>query len=161
MKITVVKGTEKYIEDCKAALMDSTLGSVYFNSEEKALASVKECLERKQLYVALTEDNEFAGYEWIIPNGAFHSFPYLHIIAVKKELRGQGVGRQLLNYYAEISSEYASKAFLIVDDFNPDAQRLYEREGYTKVGAIPDIYIKGIDGYLMMKPLERKPSNIK
>lgn len=158
MKVTVVKGSERYVEECKRALMDSKLGSVYFNTEEKALASVRRCLERGQLYVALTESGEFAGYEWIIPNGAFHSFPYLHIIAVKKELRSQGVGKALLDFYADSSSEYANKAFLIVDDFNPDAQRLYEREGYIKVGVIPDIYIKGIDGCLMMKPLEKKPS---
>jgi hypothetical protein len=31
------------------------------------------------------------GFLWFINNGAFHSFPYLHIIAVKEEFRNLGI----------------------------------------------------------------------
>ncbi|ELP58219.1 N-acetyltransferase GCN5 [Clostridium pasteurianum DSM 525 = ATCC 6013] len=33
------------------------------------------------------------GFIWYILDDIFHSFPYLHIIAVKKENRKHGVGK--------------------------------------------------------------------
>ena len=88
-----------------------------------------------------------------IPKGAFHSFPYLHIIAIKEEYRGFGVGKALLDYSERIASEMADKLFLVVADNNPEAKRFYERNGYQQVGEIPNLYRPGITEYLMAKNL--------
>ena len=94
---------------------------------------------------------ECVGFTYIIPKGAFHSFPYLHIIAVKEEYRNKGIGKPLLDYSEKIAYEMADRFFLVVGDYNPDAKRFYERNGYQQVGGIPNLYRPGVTEYLMAK----------
>jgi ribosomal protein S18 acetylase RimI-like enzyme len=49
----------------------------------------------------------------------------------------------------------ADKVFLVVADYNPDAKRFYERNGYQQVGKIPDLYRPGVTEYLMVKDLKK------
>ena len=106
-------------------------------------------LEKKELYIALNEQGECVGFIYCMQNGVFGSYPYLHIISVKEDCRGNGIGSLLMSYFEE---KYPSdKYFLTVDDFNINAKKLYERLGYQCVGQLPDFYKKGIDCYLMMK----------
>lgn len=106
--------------------------------------------------MALSETQECLGFIDYMPRGLFCSYPYLHIIAVKEEYRGLGIGKQLMSYFEENSSDYAStKCFLMVDDFNPRAKKLYESIGYQCVGELPDFYKKGINCYLMMKVVKK------
>jgi hypothetical protein len=76
--------------DCTAALMNSSLGSHYFQSKESARKAVEEGLNHGTLFVAL-EDDVCTGFMYYIENGAFHSFPLLHLLAVKEAYRGQGI----------------------------------------------------------------------
>ena len=55
----------------------------------------------------------------------------------------------ILGYFEELSAR--NKFFLVVADFNPDAKRFYENNGYCQVGEIPGLYRDGITEYLMMK----------
>ena len=151
--ISMVPGNERYLEDCKTALMDSELGRVYFNDEDRARQAVLEGIAKKELLVALDTDGSCLGFLWMIPNGAFHGFPYLHIIAVKPESRGRGVGSRMMRYFEEVLCRGSSKAFLVVADFNSKAKRLYESIGYREVGCVPDLYRKGVAESIMMKVL--------
>lgn len=153
MNITIVKGSMEYLKDCEAALAKSTLGEKYFAREGSARDAVLEGLENDGLYVALL-DNACVGFFYLIPKGSFHSFPYLHIIAVKEECRGLGVGKILMDYAERIAFESANKIFLVVADFNPDGKKFYERNGYRQVGEIPDLYRPGIAECIMMKERE-------
>jgi ribosomal protein S18 acetylase RimI-like enzyme len=94
-------------------------------------------------------ENTVKRQEPIVENGAFHSFPYLHIIAVKEEFRGLGVGKDFLNYIERTCN--CSKLFLVVADFNPDAKRFYINNGFTEIGCIPNLYKNDITECLMMK----------
>lgn len=148
-KITIIDGENRYITDCTEILQKSELGNAYFSDEQKAKAMLQYALEKKELYVALNEQNECVGFVYCMPKGVFGSYPYLHIISVKEDCRGNGIGSQLMSYFEE---KYPSdKYFLTVDDFNINAKKLYERLGYQCVGQLPDFYKKGIDCYLMMK----------
>ena len=151
MKIVVIKAHEEHLEDCKVALLNSKLGQEYFSSEEKARSALTEGITKEEVFVAIDEDGKCLGFIWFILNGAFHSFPYLHIIAVKKEFRGKGIGKKLLNFFEEAVFTEHSKAFLVVADFNPGAKRLYESLGYQQVGVIPGLYKEGVSEQLMMK----------
>jgi ribosomal protein S18 acetylase RimI-like enzyme len=152
MKITIAKAEMKHLEDCKAALMKSRLGLEYFPVEENARAAILEGIDTHEMYVAVNETGDCMGFIFFILKGAFHSFPYLHIVAVKEEFRGLGIGQELLRFFEETVFPEASKVFLVVADFNPEAKRLYEKIGYQQVGAIPSLYREGITEYLMMKP---------
>ena len=150
MNLTIEKASEKYLDDCEIALSRSTLGEKYFSKEGSARQAVIEGLDQGTMYVALCDD-ECAGFYYLIPKGAFHGFPYLHIIAVKEEYRSRGIGGALMKHMEEQAFEYGNKVFLVVADFNPDGKRFYERIGYRQVGVLPSLYRPGITEYLMMK----------
>lgn len=153
MDINIIKAENKHLMDCKIALQKSELGRIYFSEENKAIEALNEGISKGELFIALNKQNECLGFIWFILNGAFHSFPYLHIIAVKEEFRSLGIGKKLLQYFEEITCKNSSKLFLVVADFNPKAKQLYENIGYQEVGILPSLYKKGVTEYLMMKEI--------
>lgn len=148
-KIKIVVGEHKHIADCTEILQNSELGKAYFSDGQKAKAMLEYAVEKKELHIALNEQEQCVGFVYCMPEGVFGSYPYLHIISVKEDCRGNGIGSLLMSCFEE---KYPSeKYFLTVDDFNIKAKKLYERLGYQCVGQLPDFYKKGIDCYLMMK----------
>lgn len=153
MAISIEKGSMEYINDCEDALLNSELGRTYFSREGSARNAILEGLEQGNLYIVLT-NNDCAGFMYYMPKGAFHSFPYLHIISIKEEYRGRGIGKKLIRFLEDMVFVKANKIFLVVADFNPDGKRFYEKIGYRQIGEIPSLYRKGITEYLMMKEKE-------
>ncbi len=151
MNITIRKASIEYLEDCKTALLKSDLGREYFPAEANATATLKEGIGKEEIYLALDGGDICLGFIWFIQKGAFHSFPYLHIIAVKEECRGMGIGKELIKFYEDKVFKNNQKVFLVVADFNQKAMRLYMSLGYKEVGVIPNLYKKGVTEYLMMK----------
>lgn len=159
MEIKIVEGNVKYIYDCTEALVNSELGRRYFSKEGSGRKALEEGFTKGEIFVALDNNGSCKGFMWIILNGIFHSFPYLHIIAVKEENRNEGIGKKLLKFFEDICFNDNKKAFLVVADFNPGAKTLYERMGYVEVGAIPNLYRAGITEYLMMRLNEMKANS--
>lgn len=151
MKTTIIKAGLEYIDDCENALVNSELGRRYFLKKGSARKVLQEAFYQDNVYVALGENRNCVGFIWFVLNGMFHSFPYLHMIAVKEEYRDLGIGKELLKFFEEYCFEEYSKIFLVVADFNTDAKRLYERTGYREVGSIPNLYRAGITEHVMMK----------
>ena len=114
-EITFAKGSERHLKDCTVALRQSTLGEKYYSSPGSAENAILEGIRQGNLYAALIGE-ECVGFAYIIPKGAFHSFPYLHIIAVKEEYRDKGIGKALLDHSERIAFEMADKFFLVVAD---------------------------------------------
>lgn len=153
MEICFAVAEIEMLEDCKSALSCSKLGRVYFSDDSKARQAIKEGITKGEIVVAINDKGICLGFVWYIMDGAFHSFPYLHIIAVKDEYRNQGIGKKLLEYFEKVISKDKSKVFLVVADFNPEAKRLYQSIGYREVGIIPNLYKTGVTEHLMMKEL--------
>jgi ribosomal protein S18 acetylase RimI-like enzyme len=154
MELKIVNGSMDHINDCEDALVNSVLGSKYFSNIGSARKALEEGFNKGEIYVALDTDHQCVGFIWFILGGAFHSFPYLHIVAVKQEKRKLGIGKKLLEYFEDICFKNYSKLFLVVADFNPNAKMLYESIGYKEVGIIPNLYRAGITEFLMMKVRE-------
>ncbi len=150
MDIQFKKGTMAYLDDCIKAMEHSTLSNAYFQTEESRKNAVMEGLNKETLYVALC-DGKCAGFAYFILEGAFHAFPYLHLITINEEYRGMGIGKKLIEFIEAKLFETRDKIFLLVGDYNPGAKIFYEKLGYKQVGTIPSLYRKGIDEYLMMK----------
>lgn len=156
MNITIKNADMKHVNDCVDILQNSEIGEVYFGNYEKAVDLLSNAIAQRELCVALNANEDCLGFIYYMSKGVFGSYPYLHIIAVKEEYRGLGIGKQLMRYFEENSSDYSStKCFLTVDDFNIKAKKLYEDIGYQCVGVLPDFYQKGITCYLMMKTISR------
>lgn len=153
MDISIVKCERKHIDDCKDALKYSELGRAYFPDDSKIENAINEGISKREIHVAINTEGKCVGFLWYILNGAFHSFPYLHIIAVKNEFRNFGIGKKLMDYFENEASRGCSKVFLVVADFNPRVKHFYEKIGYKEVGVIPNLYKKDISEHLMMKEL--------
>jgi len=153
MDINIIKAENRHLIDCEAALLKSELGRVYFAEEDKAIKDLSEGISKGEIFVAINKEDICLGFVWAILNGAFHSFPYLHIIAVKEEFRNLGIGKKLLKHFEKVTCKTYSKLFLVVAEFNPKAKQLYQGIGYTEVGIIPNLYKTGVTECLMMKEI--------
>ena len=152
MNIAIKEAEEKYVTVCADILQNTEIGTVYFSDYKKTVDLLLRALEQRELFVALNDNEDCLGFMYFVPKGVFGNYPYLHIIAVKEECRNLGIGKQLIKYFEENSSNYSStKYFLTVDDFNPQARKLYESLGYQCVGELKDFYKNGITSYIMMK----------
>lgn len=135
-------------------MVNSELGREYFPENGRARKALEEGFNQNDIYVAIDNKNNCKGFVWVIEDGIFHGHPYVHVIAVKSENRGQGIGKKLLKFIEDAYREEDSKLFLVVSDFNPTAKRLYKAMGYSVIGYIPDLYKQGITECLMMNSKE-------
>ena len=71
-------------------------------------------------------------------------FPCIRFVAVAREYRNMGIGTKLITYLEKRIFELKPLLFVLVP-YNSDAQRLYHRLGYQKVGEIPNYKKEGIN----------------
>ncbi|MDA3791328.1 MAG: N-acetyltransferase [Desulfobacula sp.] len=156
MNITITDAKPEHINECTTTLAQSQLGREYFDDSDEIHQLLLEGLSGGYLSVAFGdgpdgEPDQFLGFMWVVPNGAFYTYPFLHLIAVKEELRGQGIGSQLFDLLEESVFADHPKIFLVVAEFDVGPKRLYESRGYVQVGTIEDLYKEGVAEQLMMK----------
>jgi ribosomal protein S18 acetylase RimI-like enzyme len=72
---------------------------------------------------------------------------------VRKELARAGVGAALMRSIEEAAVKVSREIFLLVSDFNTDAQRFYQRQGYQQIGAIPGYVLPDVTELLYWKQL--------
>lgn len=154
MDIVIAKGSCEHLKDCEEALLHSDLGAHYFETKGSAKKAIEEAIKNNSLYIALKEQT-CIGFFYCMPTGAFHAFPYLHLIAVKRAYRGMGIGKIMLDYLEKQLLTESQKLFLVVSDYNLQAKQFYAQAGYVQVGEIPNLYRRGITEYLMVKELKK------
>ena len=82
--------------------------------------------------------------------------PYMQILAVLPALQGTGAGTAILKWYENTAlTARMRNVWLCVSGFNVDAQRFYQRYGYSLIGHLPDLMRDGDDELLMRKNLSR------
>lgn len=90
------------------------------------------------------------GLAWVLPHGAFGRSAYLRMIGVRLDCSGSGIGAALLAAAEEAAGD---QLFLLVSDFNVDAQRFYQRAGYAQIGAIPGFVLPDVTELIFWKRL--------
>ena len=91
------------------------------------------------------------GFAWVHPRGAFGRSSYLRLIAIAPERRSSGLGARLMDAFETIAVAQGGDAFLMVSDFNVDAQRFYRGRGYEEVGRVPGYLAPDVVELLMWK----------
>lgn len=92
------------------------------------------------------------GFVWLVARGAFNRSAYIQLIGVRPEARSGGIGRALMEF-AEARAE-SRDIFLLVSDFNTDAQEFYARLGYRQVGKLDDYVVEGVRELIFWKRLK-------
>ena len=118
---------------------------------DACLASCRNPID--DLHVA-ERDAERCGFVLVRARGLAGA-PYIVSIAVDAAHRSTGVGHAMVSFVAERFADRARHLFLCVSSFNPRAREMYEREGFIKVGDLPDFIIDGASEYLMCRRLAK------
>ncbi len=113
---------------------------------EKCKAAVRG--DYKEVYVTKVEDR-IAGFIVIQFYGLMRG--YIQTICVEPNYRGKGIGTSLIKFCEEILLKRFPNVFLCVTSFNYEAQKLYYRLGYEKIGELKDHIIRGADEYILRK----------
>ena len=94
---------------------------------------------------------EVAGFIWFRLDGTFHHSGYVRWVGVASQAQCRGLGRRLMRYAENRIFKAGPNVFLMVSDFNEQAQRFYEALGYRLVGKVPDYIVPGIGEHVYRK----------
>lgn len=142
---------------CAQIMVETPLWRRYHVTFEQAYERFVEALARGADLFVIVVDGQAAGCVWCVARGAFDRSGYIRLIMVDGAQRSRGLGRELLDYAEGFLGRHADDVFLLVSDFNHDAQRFYQRHGYAQVGALPDYVIAGVAELVYHKRLRPRP----
>ncbi len=100
-------------------------------------------------------EGQACGLVWCILDGAFGRSAYLRMLGVRANYTGLSIGASLLEQVERISAQHTNEMFLLVSDFNTDAQRFYQRHGYAQAGSVPGYVVPDVVELLYWKRLQR------
>jgi ribosomal protein S18 acetylase RimI-like enzyme len=147
------------VDACARIVAGDPLWQRYGLTLSRARAAIRSALPRRagggarpggQFAVAHV-GGAVAGFVWFRTEGTFHHSGYIRWIGVAPVARRRGVGRRLMAHAEDRIFRSGPNVFLLVSDFNRRAHAFYRRQGYTKVGAIPDYVVPGITEYVFRR----------
>ncbi len=148
----------EHIGGCAELMKQSGLAEKYYTCDSTLLSALEKGMVEDEFFV-LIDDGAILGFVWFRTDGAFHIFPYLHMVVVNEAIRRTGIGRRLVEFYEQqslrLKNALRSKSFLVVADFNEGAMQMYRSIGYSEIAPIRDLFRKGISETLMVRTIVR------
>ncbi len=137
-------------------MVQTPLWQRYQLTVERASKNFENAFERGEVLLVADAgaDNIGCGFAWCLPQGGFGRSMYLRLIGVRQERARAGVGAALLRAAEDAALKVSHELFLLVSDFNLDAQRFYQRQGYQQIGAIPGYVLPDVTELLYWKQLQ-------
>ncbi|MFN8544549.1 MAG: GNAT family N-acetyltransferase [Candidatus Binatia bacterium] len=109
---------------------------------------------RGEMLFAAVAGEDAVGIAWGLTGGTLGLGGYLRLLAVRESAHRCGAGRALLSAYeTAVVAAGSTHAFLLVSEFNVEAQRFYEHAGYRRVGALPALVQPDLTEVLYWKPI--------
>ena len=151
----IVKAKQTHLEQCVDLLFIPEMGQLYYPKRDLLRLKLENSLDKDEVYVD-TDGETIQGVIWYQVEGLFHSFPYLHMIAVRNDCRKKGVGSRLMAFFEQDSlqkgrNKLRTRCFLLVSDLNQSAQQFYKEQGYEEIGSFENLFRKGLTERLFMK----------
>lgn len=142
-----------------AWMVEVPLWQRYGLRAERAAANFAAAHTRGEILIAADRmadraEDRACGFAWIVPHGAFGRSAYLRLIGVRPDCAGGGLGGLLLARAEQEALAFGDALFLLVSDFNTDAQRFYTRHGYVQAGAISGYVLPNVVELLLWKRLK-------
>lgn len=156
MPITFSVGTEEKFEEYRKVFDNSLLMERYTKNPDRDIVAewVYPHLKEGNVIIASNSAGEPVGVMVYLMNGMFGGLPYLELLGVRQDVRGQGIGGMLVDYFINLCREAGfDNCFICVSDFNVRAKKLYESKGFQPIALIPDLLKKGIAEWSLMKTL--------
>lgn len=129
--------------DAAMAVMDSSFDPHW--REAWTRAQVRDSLEMPSTFLLLidrqgqpVERGEAAGF--VLSRQALDEEELL-LIAVRPEERGRGLGKRLLDRYADLALQRGVRRIYLEMRANNPAQGLYRRSGFAPIGTRPGYYV--------------------
>jgi ribosomal protein S18 acetylase RimI-like enzyme len=141
------------LADLVAGAWDLPLLRRYGVTEPSLRRDLEGALARGEGLLAAVRDGEPVGFAWFLEQGAFARGGYLRLIALKPVYQGLRLGGALLDEVERRAAARARAMFLLVSDFNVDAQRFYERRNYQHAGTLRAFVRPDIDELVYWKRL--------
>lgn len=163
--MSITKAEEKDLAECVDIIFFSQMGKVYYPKKELIEEAMVQAIKKDDIYVLREPGNgderEVLGVIWYQKEGMFHSYPYLHMIAVKDGYHGQGIGTALMDFFENDilengKSHIQTRAFLTVGDFNKEAERLYIKRGYVELFQFKGLFRRSVTEKILMKTVIAK-----
>ena len=142
------------ISACARWIAETPLWQRYGVTERSMSESFTKRLRDGATIYVVERAGAVLGVIWIVARGAFNRSGYIRLIGVRPDERGHGVGRALMEYAEAQLFADAPEIFLLVSDFNTDAQRFYERLGYRQAGVLDDYVVRGVSEVVFWKRRE-------
>lgn len=130
---------------------DTPLWQRYGVTRERAEAALAAGRSRGDALSVAEDAGAVAGLAWVLPAGGFGRSPYLKWLGVRSGATSRGLGAALLRAAEASAQVIRPELFLLCSDFNVGARRFYEREGYRRVGALPDYVLSGVTELVYFK----------
>ena len=112
-------------------------------------AACLESLRKPAEHYVADDDGEVRGFIVVMMQGALVG--YIRIVCIDPDVRGHGLGSQLVAFAEERIFRESPNVWLFVTSFNTRARGLYERLGYQLIGEVPDYIVRGCSELLMRK----------
>lgn len=155
-QVTFSVGTEDKYEEYRKVFDNSLLMEKYTKNPDRDIIDewVYPHLKEGTVIIANNSDGEAVGVMVYLMNGMFGGLPYLELLGVRQDVRGQGIGGKLVDYFVDLCRKAGyEKCFICVSDFNVRAKKLYISKGFQPIALIPDLLKKGIAEWSLMKDL--------
>jgi ribosomal protein S18 acetylase RimI-like enzyme len=104
----------------------------------------------KENYIAQVND-DVVGFVILDTCGPFAG--YVQSIGVMPDWRNRGIGSKLIAFAEARIFRESPNVFLCVSSFNAQAQKLYMRLGYERIGELKDYVVLGHSEILMRKTI--------
>ncbi|NOY79339.1 MAG: GNAT family N-acetyltransferase [Calditrichaeota bacterium] len=123
----------------------------YGTDYDQAYSILLKALQEERTIYSARIYEQVAGFVWFDRQGTFYHSGYIRWIAVHPDFQGKGVGKILMQFAEDKIFQKGPNVFLLVSDFNTEAQGFYQKRGYKKVGELEDFYKRGITEYIYRK----------
>jgi len=151
--IELTEGRREHIGAVADVTWDLPLLQRYGVTREGLCRDLMAALDRGEGLVVAVCEGVPVGFAWFLERGTFGMGSYLKLIAVGRQYHGFGIGSRLLRAVEQCASRSSRALFLLVSDFNKEAQRFYARHGYLEAGVLKDFVRPGIDERVYWKKL--------
>ena len=140
--IRIVELHPAYLDECVEIMAGSDPWITLAFTRNRARAFFKRHISLGQCFLSL-QDGKVTGFIVFYVKEAFPLGGYVKAIGVHVRHRRQGIGRRLMRFAESRILKQWPNVFLLVSDFNTDAQSFYEKLGYSKIGRISDALVRG------------------